>query len=821
VAGYEAAAPDGKPAGRYAALWVEKRDPGDDAEIEVAIPAAELHKTEGRITSAGMALLSLVALRESDQRTSYSGIARKSPTSGDSVYRNDLGESDFAAELFQYAAVILTDLSVSAAVPPMTTKERASAALQAAEAALKAKSNDPNARFARANAHFQLADYAKAIVDLDALIKQAPQMANALQIRAIAHARLRHNDQARADLALYEKGDSDESNKLYLAVIVAAELGEAGSPAFEKLDAALKSRPKDSDIAYNAACAYALASQAIGRNDAAKGRALAVRATSVLKGAVESGYSNYSRMQEDVDLDPIRGRPEFGEIMKAGHVERAYAAIWSGDTRFEAIPVYGLDPAAQLKRCRDLAEQGYRMVSLSVGRTSPEGPVVTASVWHRPVITEQAKDQLAERQARAAIALVRMGKAEKVWRLLQHSEDPRLRSFIINWLKPLGADPSVVAAALASIVGRGSPDPALEADRRSPAPGSPADTERPSVLGTAGSGDPRRTTENVRRIDNPSYALTTDHSPLTTHQMDAILFHPETSVRRALVLALGTYGADALSPGDRGPLTEKLLELYKNDPDAGIHGAAEWTLRQWNEQARLEAALASLPDLKNRGDRRWFVNSQRQTFALIQGPVEFRMGSPPTDPDRYGANELPHRHLIPRRFAIAAKEVTVEEYQQFVRENPDVHHASNDKLSPDPKGPMNLVSWFHAAAYCNWLSRKENLPECYEPNDQAQYAERMKIRADSLARGGYRLPTEAEWEYACRAGAITSRYYGQSSDLLGKYAWYLATSPDRAQPCATLLPNDLGLFDVLGNVWEWCQERPRLYRPDQGCQVVG
>ena len=66
--------------------------------------------------------------------------------------------------------------------------------------------------------------------------------------------------------------------------------------------------------------------------------------------------------------------------------------------------------------------------------------------------------------------------------------------------------------------------------------------------------------------------------------MDAILFHPETSQRRALILALGTYGTEGLSPGEREPLIGKLLDLYRNDPDSGIHGAAEWTLRQWKQQ---------------------------------------------------------------------------------------------------------------------------------------------------------------------------------------------------------------------------------------------
>jgi formylglycine-generating enzyme required for sulfatase activity len=91
----------------------------------------------------------------------------------------------------------------------------------------------------------------------------------------------------------------------------------------------------------------------------------------------------------------------------------------------------------------------------------------------------------------------------------------------------------------------------------------------------------------------------------------------------------------------------------------------------------------------------------------------------------------------------------------------------------------------------------------------------MKIKPDALRLSGYRLPTEAEWEYACRAGAGTSRYYGASVDLLGRYAWFNATSQNHAWSCGSLLPNELGLFDMLGNVYEWCQEVPRIYQPDR------
>ena len=83
-----------------------------------------------------------------------------------------------------------------------------------------------------------------------------------------------------------------------------------------------------------------------------------------------------------------------------------------------------------------------------------------------------------------------------------------------------------------------------------------------------------------------------------------------------------------------------------------------------------EADDTELVKLKNRGDPRWLVNSQGQTFTLIDGPVEFQMGSPPSEPDRNAANELLHRRIIPRRFAIAAKEVTVAGYQKFVKDTP-------------------------------------------------------------------------------------------------------------------------------------------------------
>ncbi len=441
-------------------------------------------------------------------------------------------------------------------------------------------------------------------------------------------------------------------------------------------------------------------------------------------------------------------------------------------------------------------------------------------LWNNPTLDpaspevgeQEAKDRLAQRCARAAIALMRMGKAEEVWPLLRHSPDPRLRSFIINWLNPLGADPRIIAA---EFVRRESPDLAVEAARRSPSPEAIADPGRPSVPRRAGSGGPRpigvTPVARSEELAKPGPdSLPARNSQPTTQKMDTILVHPEISIRRALILALGTFGPYALSPSEREPLIVRLLDLYKNDADSGIHGAAEWTLRQWNEQAKLKAADTELPSLKDRRDRRWFINSQGQTFALIEGPVEFRMGSPLTEPDR-DPDETPHQRLIPRRFAIAAMEVTVEQYQKFVSEKPQFGVDQNymEYKSREPDCPMIGMTWFGAVAYCNWLSKQEGLPTdqwCYQPNEWGEYGEEMTIPADVLKRTGYRLPTEAEWEYACRAGAMTARYYGLSVVLLEAYARFKANSGGHPWPGGSLLPNDLGLFDMLGNVSEWCED---------------
>ena len=122
------------------------------------------------------------------------------------------------------------------------------------------------------------------------------------------------------------------------------------------------------------------------------------------------------------------------------------------------------------------------------------------------------------------------------------------------------------------------------------------------------------------------------------------------------------------------------------------------------------------------------------------------------------------------------------------------------------------VTWFMAAAYCNWLSEKEGKEPVYAVSPNGKVAEGMQVKASAFDQGGYRLPTEAEWEYACRAGTETSRYYGHSVALLREYARLTEWEEISPLPRGSLLPNDFGLFDMLGNVMEWCHDADYDYK---------
>ena len=361
-----------------------------------------------------------------------------------------------------------------------------------------------------------------------------------------------------------------------------------------------------------------------------------------------------------------------------------------------------------------------------------------------PKASEELKEALANRQANAAIALLKMNHGAKVWPILKQSPDPRARSYLIHRLAPLGADVTAI----------------------------------------------------VHRLGE----------------------EPDISTRRALILSLGEFDTIQFPVADRRPLIAKLLDLYRNDPDPGLHGAAEWLLRQkgWDQGDELAEIDAELQvdekqlQARNATDKRqWYVNTEGQTFVILNADKPFRMGSPDDEPNRF-KNEVPHQQRIGRTFAIASKIVTIAQFRHFLEANPYVIGKLDiEEFIRTDDSPQVGLDWYDGPRYCNWLSKREGIPKeqwCYEPNAQGKYGEGMKLAADYLRRNGYRLPTEAEWEYACRSGSQTSRYYGLNVKLLPKYAWFQDNSDERASPVGMKKPNDYGIFDILGNAWQWCDD---------------
>jgi formylglycine-generating enzyme required for sulfatase activity len=254
-----------------------------------------------------------------------------------------------------------------------------------------------------------------------------------------------------------------------------------------------------------------------------------------------------------------------------------------------------------------------------------------------------------------------------------------------------------------------------------------------------------------------------------------------------------------------------LLDAYQNDPDAGIHSAVDWLLSRWGASKELRALDDKMKSDEPRPDRHWYVNREGITFAVFRDVDEpFLMGSPkeeqplgrdPNDQDQ-------HPVKVGRRFAIATKLITNEQFQRFLRDHPIADRKFPSPYSKEPTSPAGPIEWFDAARYCQWLSEHQKLPSsewCYP--SAAEVKEDMHFPANYLSRTGYRLPTEAEWEFACRAGALTSRWYGNAKELLGNYAWFLDNSDNHLWPVGLKKPNDFGLFDVHGNAWQWCQER--------------
>jgi len=281
-------------------------------------------------------------------------------------------------------------------------------------------------------------------------------------------------------------------------------------------------------------------------------------------------------------------------------------------------------------------------------------------------------------------------------------------------------------------------------------------------------------------------------------------------LRSACSLAVGGMSNSAFTPQQLEAWVEQLQNWYEFDPSPGVHSAARWALAQHN---------IALPALKNRDVSEgvdWYELSNGITMLQF-GPGEFRMKN---DSGLVFPIPKPNHVKIQYAFFISDAEITSAQFAQFWEDKS--YAEAKPKSCPQlasSQEPLHRSNWFDAIQFCNWLSAAQGLELCYA------YQGKTRELSDGLnlvvvedwrlipGANGYRLPTEEEWEYACRAKTTTRFPWGNS---VGHTNTYGVFNTDSIAEVRSRMPNGWGMFDMLGNTTEWCGD----IQPAEGAELL-
>lgn len=338
-------------------------------------------------------------------------------------------------------------------------------------------------------------------------------------------------------------------------------------------------------------------------------------------------------------------------------------------------------------------------------------------------------------------------------------------------------------------------------------------------------GDVRLAQESLALRENPIDRTTLIHNFASWHGdlseiARMLTANDDAAFRSGLCAALGLTAPDSIPSAERDVVIQTLVDLYTQAPDGGTHSAAGWALRQWKQKLPEIAATTQPP-----AGRQWYVNRQAMTMLNITGGGKLVIKSR-WNP-KYGSVIITDKNAegtevtIARSFLLADREVSATQFRQFLidaeypaAEKPEHWMPMSQNLGySQPDQPAANLNWIDVVLYCNWLSIKEGLSPAYAPTGEIwkwkgdMNKERVvNVLQCDITKDGYRLPTEVEWEYACRAMTTSEFCIGDDEDLMMQYGWFVANSKRTCHSVGAKLPNSWGLFDMYGNLEEWCDD---------------